>query len=940
MRRKVKCKDTFKKNLSRLYKFIGVIKVTECNNEGELVFGYSLEDIDHLDSGALVYNGQESTFWRNLRKTFYYRIKTTYQKLRSQGILSYESVEKRFEDHQSKWPEAVFNEDSYFKYIQPYTDSSTPTDQYLPMLQGSKKEQRRYWLYNRFKYLDSKYDAGDAHTDLIQMRGYAKADITVTPYADIYASAKYGSQYISKRAKRDVPVTLECKLSNVNDTEIYVYSASQLSDVGDLSPLLVGFADFSKATRLSKLKIGDASSTYNNGNLKTLTVGNNTMLRYIDVRNCSALNTTVDLSGCTSLEEIYFDGSSITGLTLPNGGVIRVLHLPATITNLTIRNQPNITDLTVASYANISTLRLENVSNAVDVINIVKQIPDGARVRLTDISMEVSKADEITNFMNMLDKMRGIDEAGNNMDHAQISGIITAHCTLFGEQIEAFNARYPYITIKPDQIAYHLYYYDMEGNNVLYSEDVLQGKDGTYSEKPSRGATAQNTFTFKGWGLEPYGEVSSTATQNITSNRNVYAVYTITGLTFSVYFYNDTTLLKQVDNVPYGGSVKYTGATPVSSRGSAEDYPFIGWNPSTDSITKNTLAYAQFGTPLHVEEIKDSWQDIMDNVANGTYKTKYKIGNYKAMDLGSEGSVIMQICAKDAEPLATGTGKAALSWVAKTTPSTLHIMGDYIRSSNTAKNFNLAPTDQTLWETDTAYNISNGACNSIWKLTVTQAGTLEINYRVSSEPSFDTFSLTVNGEYVANNISGEQEWATKTLNVTSGDVVTVQAWYIKDSSSNGGSDMAYLRFGGTAVYTTELTSKEPSSTPVSTDWGTSDARAYLQKSIKPLIPEAVRTSIVAVKKTQPAYTENGTYTQETNDDIWIPSYEEIFGGIYHVVYDEADNLIKKGAVDESAQTWWTRSAYASSMYYFVSTSGSPGGTTANSSNALAIGFCT
>lgn len=910
------------------------------NNEGELVFSYNLEDIDHLDSGAQVFNGQESTLWINLRHCFYNKIQTTYKKLRSKGILSYENTEKRFEDHQAVWPEAVFNEDAYFKYLAPYTDSDSPTDQYLPMLQGSKEEQRKWWLYNRFKYLDSKYNAGDALQDVIQLRGYAKADITVTPYADIYASVKYGSNYVTARAKRDVPVTLRCGLSNVNDTEIYVGSAPQLSDVGDLSPLLVGFADFSKATRLSKLKIGDSSSSYNNGNLKTLTVGNNTMLRYLDVRNCSALNTTVDLSGCTSLEEVYFDGTSITGLTLPNGGVLRILHLPSTITNLTILNQPNITDLTIAGYSNITTLRLENVSETVNVLDILKKIPTGARVRLTDISMEVSSADDITTFMNTLDQMRGIDEAGNNMDHAQISGIITAHCTLFGEQIEAFNARYPYITIKPDQIAYHLYYYDMEGNNVLYSEDVLQGKDGTYSEKPSRGSTAQNTFTFKGWGLEPYGEVSSTATQNITSNRNVYAVYTITGLTFSVYFYNDSTLLKQINNVPYGASVRYTGTTPVSSRGSVEDYPFIGWNPSVDSITKNTLTYAQFGTPLHVEEITDSWQDILDNVANGTYKTRYKIGNYKAMDLGSEGSVIMQISAKDAEPLATGTGKAALSWVAKTLPATGHVMGDYIRSSNTAKNFNIAPTDKTLWETDTAYNIANGACNSIWKLTVTHAGTIEIQYKVSSEPNFDTFSLMVNDQYVANGISGEQDWATYTQNATVGDVVTVQAWYIKDSSSNAGSDMAYLRFGGSASFTTELTSEEPSSTPVATDWGSSDARAYLQKKVKMLIPEAIRASIVAVKKTQSAYTEKGMYTQETNDDIWIPSYEEMFGGIYHVVYDDADNLVKTSAVDNTAQIYWTRSAYASSMYYFISTSGSPGGTTANSSNALPIGFCT
>lgn len=862
-----------------------------------------------------------------------------YKELRSEGTLSYKVVEQRFEDHQHKWPEAVFNEDAYFKYLTPYTDSDSPTDQYLPMLQGSKEEQRKWWLYNRFRYLDSKYNAGDALNDLIQLRGYAKADITVTPYADIYPAVKYGSNFVTARGKRNVPTTLKCGLSNVNDTEIYIYSASQLSDVGDLSPLLVGFADFSDATRLSKLKIGDGSADYNNGNLKTLTVGNNTMLRYLDVRNCTALTTTVDLSGCTSLEEVYFDGSSITGLTLPNGGVLRVLHLPATVTNLTIRNQPNITDLTVADYGNISTLRLENVSKSIDVIDILNKIPAGARVRLTDVSMEVNTADEITSFMNTLDTMRGIDEGGNNTDTAQISGIITAHCTLFGSQIDAFNERYPYITIKPDHIAYYLYYYNMEGTNVLYSEEVLQGEDGKWIGTPERTATAQNTFTFKGWALEPYGEVSSTAQQNITANRNIYAAYDITGLTFIVYFYNGSTLLKQVSNVPYGATVTYTGETPVSDKGTAEDYPFLGWSPTAESITKNTFCYAQFGTPLHVEEITDDWDVIIDNIANGSYKTKYKIGMYKAMDLGSEGTIYMQINAKDADTLATSSGKAATSWVAMTLPATTHVMGEYITSSNTANNFNISPTDSTLWETDTAYNISNGACNTIWKLTVTQAGTLEVNYKVSSEEGFDRFSLTVNGEAIADNISGEHDWAMKSYNVTAEDVVTVQAWYVKDSSSNVGDDMAYVRFTGTAVYTTEVTTEEPSSTPVQTSYGTSDLKTYINKTLKPLIPDVIRNAIVPVKKSQPAYTEKGMYTETTNEDVWIPSYEEIFGGIYHVVYDDQTQIVKKDSTGTTATVYWTRSAYASSLYYFISSSGYPGGTVANSSNGIPLGFC-
>ena len=225
------------------------------NNEGALVFSYNLEDIDHTASGADIYNGQQSVLWVNVRAVFFEELKEMYQKLRSKGTLSFAVTEQRFAEHQAKWPEAVFNEDAYFKYLQPLIEQNTAS--YLSMLQGSKAEQRKWWLYNRFRYLDSKYNAGDALTDVVTLRGYAKDDITVTPYADIYAAVKYGSYLVQQRANRNVAYTLACPLSNVNDTEIYIYSASQLQSIGDLSGLMVGYADFSMATRLQELKVGD-----------------------------------------------------------------------------------------------------------------------------------------------------------------------------------------------------------------------------------------------------------------------------------------------------------------------------------------------------------------------------------------------------------------------------------------------------------------------------------------------------------------------------------------------------------------------------------------------------------------------------------------------------------------------------------------------------------
>ena len=633
------------------------------NNEGSLVFGYSLEDTDTI-SGANVFNGQDSVLWNNIRDAFPAEIVQMYQTLRSQGIISFDSVMQRFTDHQAKWPEAVFNEDAWFKYVDPliYPDTGKePTAVYLPMMQGSKAEQRKWWLYNRFRYMDSKWNAGDALSDVIQIRGYAKSNVTVTPYADIYPSVKYGSYLVQTRGHHGVHATLVCPLDTLNDTEIYIYSASQLASTGDLSGFKVGFADFSKATKLQALKIGDNSSGYDNPNLTDLTLGNNAMLKTVDVRNCSALVKPVDMSGCRNVENVYFDGTAITAVTLPVGGVLKVLHLPATITNLTIRNQPGLTDLTVGGYTNISTLWLDNIGSAIDSEPILRAIPANSRIRIIGFRWEAQDATEIEGLFDILDSMRGLDEYGNNVPTAQVSGTIHTS-TLTAEQLEDFNERYPYVTVAADHTSAQLKYYNYDGTQLIQNETVLDGGNGAYTGQPTRPQTAQYTYTFVGWSTQKNAtSAEANATKNVTADRSVYAAYTATVRTYSVYFYNGTTLLQTKTGIPYGGSATYTGSTPVNPTDPSR--AFKGWNPQPTNIVGNTSCYAQYAAGVEVVEITDSWDTIIANVANGTYADVYSVGNYKPIDLGNLGVINMQIVAMDADERSDGTGTSALTFI-------------------------------------------------------------------------------------------------------------------------------------------------------------------------------------------------------------------------------------------------------------------------------------
>lgn len=925
------------------------------NNEGALVFSYELEDIDQTASGADVFNGQQSTLWVNLRQAFFPQIQAMYQQLRSTGALSYADTEQRFEEHQNKWPEAIFNEDSYFKYLQPLVDDNSAA--YLSMLQGSKAEQRKWWLYNRFRYIDSKYNAGDALSDVITVRGYAKADITVRPYADIYASVKYGSYLVQKRALRGSSYTLECPLDNVNDTEIYIYSASQLASVGDLSGLMVGYAEFSMAVNLQSLKLGDGGATYSNNNLTDLHLGNNILLRTLDVRNCPSLAQAVDVSGCTNIEYVYFEGTSITGINLPNGGILKALHLPSTITNLTIRNQKAITDLSIPSYANISTLRLENVGEAVDSRAILEGIPENSRVRIIGFSWEAEDADEVFALYDLLDTMRGLDENGNNMDKAQMGGTIHVP-SLTGSEMAQMLAKYPNINVTYDHITSYLYYYNYDGSELLYTESIYDGGDGTYNGRPTRPSTAQYTFTFAGWSKKPNGAADATAQKAVSADRSIYAAYTATVRTYTVYFYNGSTLLQTVQNVAYGSSATYSGNTADLVDPEGSGMPFEAWVPAPTNIQGNTTCRATYKSAVEVKEITDSWDTIIANIGNGTYREKYKIGNYKPLDLGSEGIVNMQIAGIDKDVLADGS-TIPTSWISKELLKTSHRMNPELKNVygyRVAKGWpegtGSLPNSISsyLWDSRNRYTDNVHAVGKM-VITATESGEIQVAACTYSNVN-GKITCIVNGEALCTDYTSSV-YKIKSIEVAEGQIITVDVDYLNTNASElSAQNYGRVNIKGKCSYVTTAEDSQEryiksyeDGTGTIGGWENTEMRTYLKDSIKPLIPENVRNNIKTITKTQTAYDTDGkSFTQASQDDVWIPSYPEMFyrvssGGLYHAMFPDDASRIKKEVGSSLNALWSLRSAGSTGSFYYVEKYGGASYGSAYSSRGVILGFC-
>lgn len=392
------------------------------NNEGVNDFGFDIEYHDTIGTEN-VFNGENSGLWNLVELCYADKIEETYNTLRSKGALTYDKVMSYLYNEQiAKICEAQYNSDAVYKYISPLVEDNIAT--YLYTAQGSRLDHIKWWLFNRFNYMDSKYTASAYKSDYMTLRLYTpstwqevepNATINVVPYADQYVKIKYGSYYAYERGKSGVTSSIVPPNITFNDTETILYGASQVTSVGDLAPLYAGTIDVSSATKLSELKIGHGGN-YSNTNLKNLTLGNNTLLQKLDIRNCPNLTGALDISGCSNIKEIYATGTSLTSVKLAEAGSTTDLMLPDTITNLTIKNQNSIQNFSCGN--NMTTLVLENAN--LDSKSIFESCTKLTKLRLTGIDWTLEDFSLLDRAYDLI----GQDEAGYNTQHGVLAGTI------------------------------------------------------------------------------------------------------------------------------------------------------------------------------------------------------------------------------------------------------------------------------------------------------------------------------------------------------------------------------------------------------------------------------------------------------------------------------------------------------------------------------------
>lgn len=584
---------------------------------------YGKEDTDYKTDGdpssGYIFNAADSVFWCRIRDLMKKDLATMYQTLDSSGCWSDTSLINEFDNWQAQFPEELWRLDIERKYYRTYQGGGLngglepePTPRFLEsMMNGRKKYQRRQFERDQAAYMGTKYLSTTIKADQIMFRCNTPSGVVVAPnytlnivpYSDMYLSVLFGNSPSAQqiRAKAGQSYEIECPLTKMDDTAVLIYCASRIQALNDISACYIHDNDFSKASKLQKLIIGNSTSGYSNAFLTNLNLGNNALLEELDIRNCPNLTGSINLSSCGNLEKFYAEGTAITGTLFASNGKIALAHLPATINSLTLKNLKYLTDLQ-ASYDNLESLTVED--SVVDEYAIVTDAIDTLQIlRLVGINWTVTNTDLLNKIIKMNSSMlagsvhiagqarqRELDSYANAWSDLTVTydGIITQYKLTFMNSDGT--------PIKDKKGNAYVQYVDQGGKAI---DPVASGEIDT----PTVPSTAQYNYTFSGWeGID----------ENVLNDRTVTAKYTTSIRTYKVRWLKQSgVVLKTLNDVEYGSCVEYDGDYPTMTD-NEDSYIyniFTGWDKSTGFITGDTDVYAKWSTqnglPASGTDLKD-----------------------------------------------------------------------------------------------------------------------------------------------------------------------------------------------------------------------------------------------------------------------------------------------------------------------------------------------
>lgn len=605
------------------------------DNSGLMKIPYGKEDIDKDANNAYIFNAAENIFWRRIRKCMGSQLTTLYTNTDLTNCWSANNLITEFDRYQNQFPEELWRLDIERKYIRPYkTGAWVPKDKvYVTddtflrgMANGRKKYQRRQFERDQEIYVATKYLQSTIFADSIELR-LATADpdsvrvvpvndtIKITPYSDMYIRVMFGNtDVVSRRALAGVEYDIAppFEITSRNTLQVTIYAASRIQAFSDLSAFYIRDNNFSRATRLKTLVLGNATPGYKNPAIETVGIGMNTLLETLDLRNLPNLTGALNLTNCENLANLYAQNTQITSVAFATGGKIQNAYLPATLNGLTCRNLTMLNNLNIAGYRSLTQFTCVN-SNIINPLAIVQAaINTLQNITITELRWNLDS----TTILNQIYRK----------STSLLTGIATIAdgATVRREELNHYNDKWGEdfqviydVNAFIEQYRFRFVMYDDNTNtitkdlyecyrevNELLEDPVSTGdleiptKPSTYAEDYTFGLQPGGTYTKNsGWRSLTGDAFQTIQVNNNTGNLTFKAIFYATPHKYTVTWYLDSMGLNEFchdNNVAYNSEAIAPLGVPASTFDNSDNSAkvFVGWDKSTATITENTNVFA------------------------------------------------------------------------------------------------------------------------------------------------------------------------------------------------------------------------------------------------------------------------------------------------------------------------------------------------------------